>query len=201
MNSGFPEQHQFELAIDVLHAGGIVAFPTETYYGLGVDIDNPQAVKALFRLKKRDPGKPILVLINDRSQLLDIVAAIPQPYEELMRRFWPGPLTLLFPAISDRLVFITGSTNTIGVRLSPHPVAMELCQQWGKPLTATSANISGWRPAQTADMVESMFGEEIDYILDGGKTSGGECSTVIGLDKGKLTLVRPGRIDFSEIIR
>ena len=201
MNRSFPNEHQFKQAIDVLHAGGIVAFPTETYYGLGVDIDNPEAVKALFHLKKRDPDKPILVLIDERSLLSKIVAAIPKSYEELIHRFWPGPLTLLFPVASDQLVFITGSTNTIGVRLSPHPVAMELCHQWGKPLTATSANISGCQPAETADMVREIFGDEIDYILDGGKTSGGKCSTVVGLDKGKLTLVRPGRINFLNITR
>lgn len=200
MKNNSPTQEQFQRAIEVLRGGGIVAFPTETYYGLGVDIDNRKGVSALFKLKKRDPAKPILVLIGDCTQLRKITASVPKPYEKLICRFWPGPLSLIFPAAPSLTSLLTGSTKSIGVRLSPHPVASELCRKWGKPLTATSANMSGRPPAQTADMVKEMFGDKIDYILDGGKTTGGKCSTVIGLENQKLILVRPGRIDFSEII-
>ena len=200
MKNNSPSDQQFQRAIDVLRGGGIVAFPTETYYGLAVDIYNKKGVNALFQLKKRDYSKPILLLIDDRSMLQEIVAAVPKPYERLMRRFWPGPLTLIFPAASDLSSLLTGPANTIGVRISPHPVAMELCRKWGRPLTATSANISGREPAQTGDRVKEMFGDKIDYVLDGGETPGRKCSTVVGLDHQELTLIREGRIDFSEII-
>ena len=200
MNSNSPTQEQFQRAIKVLRGGGIVAFPTETYYGLGVDIDNQKGVNALFELKKRDPAKPILVLIDDCSQLPKITTAVPQPYEKLIRCFWPGPLTLIFPAAPNLTSLLTGSAKSIGVRLSPHPIAIQLCRMWGKPLTATSANISNQRPAQNAEMVKEMFGDKIDYILDGGQTPGGKCSTVVGLDNQELTLIRKGRISFAEII-
>lgn len=191
---------KFQKAVEIIRAGGIVAFPTETYYGLAVDIDNQEGIKALFRLKQRPVLKPILVLIHEQTQLNEIVEFIPSVYKDLMRCFWPGPMTLLFPAKMGRVSSLTGESGTIGVRMSPHPVAKQLCSKWGKPITATSANISGLEPAHDADMVRDMFGTDIDFILDGGRTPGKEGSTVVGFENGELILLRPGPIDFSKII-
>jgi len=199
MTENYPSNEQFEQAVMVLNEGGIVGFPTETFYGLGVDIFNDQAVDSLFRLKKRDYSKPILVLISDLNMLSGIVSEVPSMYENLMERFWPGPLTLIFPASANLSPLITGSTNTVGVRISPHPVAAELCRRWGRPLTATSANLSGGIPASNVKEVVEIFGDNINYVVDGGNTPGNKCSTVVGMDKSGLCLIRQGQIEFGEI--
>lgn len=200
MKKNFPSEDQFQRAVDVVRGGGVIAFPTETYYGLGVDINNDTGLKALYQLKQRATHKPLLVLIDDVLKLKDIVAEVPPPYEEIIRRFWPGPLTLIFPSAPWLLPTLVGLGKTVGVRISPNPVAMQLCRKLGKPVTATSANISGHSPARTKEKVLEVFGDAIDYILDGGETAGGECSTVVGLDNHKLKLIRPGQINFSTII-
>jgi L-threonylcarbamoyladenylate synthase len=115
-----------------------------------------------------------------------------------MKRYWPGPLTLIFPAGYSLSHQITGNSGTVGIRISPHPIARELVRRMGKPITATSANISGLPPAQSALEVVKMFGKSLDYIVDGGQTAGGLCSTVLGLQQGKPTIIRPGQIDLSE---
>ncbi len=199
MTENYPSNEQFEQAVKVLKEGGVVGFPTETYYGLGVDIFNEQAVHSLFHLKKRDYSKPILVLISDLNMLSGIVSEVPSMYENLMEHFWPGPLTLIFPASANLSSLITGSTNTVGVRISPHPVAAELCRRWGRPLTATSANLSGSSPAASAGEVAEIFSDRIDYVVDGGKTPGNKCSTVVGMDENGLCLIRPGQVEFREI--
>ncbi len=199
MSDNYPSNEQFIQAVKVLREGGIVGFPTETYYGLGVDIFNEQAVHSLFHLKKRDYSKPILVLINDLNILGGIVSEVPAMYEKLMDRFWPGPLTLIFPASPKLPKLVTGSTGTIGVRISPHPVATEFCQRWGQPLTATSANLSGGSPASSAEEVVEIFSDRINYVIDGGRTPGNKCSTVVGIDESGLCLIRQGQIELSDI--
>ncbi len=201
MKEKLPSEKEFENALDVLRGGGIIAFPTETYYGLGVDIFNETALHALFHLKSRDKTKPILVLVDDLSMLDGIVTEIPGPYEKLIEKYWPGPLTLIFPANPTLSSLITGATGTIGVRMSPHPVASQLCGRWGRPLTATSANLSGDNPASSAEMVKGIFGEKIDYVLDGGDTFGGKCSTVVGIDQQRLCCIRDGQIAFKDILK
>ena len=182
-------------AAAVLQQGGIVAFPTETYYGLAVDPECERAVAKLFQVKQRQAYKPLLLLIDRSEQLYDLVSEIPHKYVELMEKFWPGPLTLVFPARKDLSRQLTGNTGTIGVRISPHPIARKLVRKMGKPITATSANLSGVAPAKTADEVFEMFQDKVDYILDGGKTAAGLCSTVVGLQDGHLTILREGQAD------
>ena len=184
-----------ERAATILRQGGIVAFPTETYYGLAVDPCCEPAVARLFQVKRRPAHKPLLLLIDRIEQLPEVAADIPPRYRELMERFWPGPLTLIFPANKKLPEEVTGHTGSVGVRISPHPIARELIRKTGGPITATSANLSDRMPAKTAREVWAIFRDELDYILDGGETAGGLCSTVVGLDEGELVLVRRGQID------
>ena len=187
-------------AVACLQEGGIVAFPTETYYGLAADPFSEKALQALFHLKARDYRKPVLVLIHDDVQLGDIAESIPDMYRPLMDRFWPGPLTLIFPGRKDLLPLLTGGTGTIGVRISSNVVAMELCRRWGRPITATSANLSGLVPAISAEEVETMLGPGVDFILDGGRAPAGRCSSIVAIRDDRLCLIREGQIDFSLII-
>lgn len=197
-NCPTPVGTSLDLAVTHLRRGGIVAFPTETYYGLAVDPDCDVAVTRLFALKNRSADRPLLLLIEKEEQLGSIVESVPPVYLTLMKRYWPGPLTLIFPAGYSLSHQITGNSGTVGIRISPHPIARELVRRMGKPITATSANISGLPPAQSALEVVKMFGKSLDYIVDGGQTAGGLCSTVLGLRQGKPTIIRPGQIDLSE---
>ena len=190
-----------EHAVHVLKQGGVVGFPTETYYGLGVDITNETAVSFLFSIKKRPLKKPILVLIDSIDHLDSIVSSIPEVYKPLMEKFWPGPLTLVFPASTKVLKLVTGETNTIGVRISSGNIAQKLLKQWGRPITATSANISGKKPASSEVEVHQYFGESVDYIIPNHTSSIEIGSTIIGENDGKLVLLREGPILFKEILR
>ena len=172
--------------------GGVVAFPTETYYGLAVDPFNEAALQRLFALKRRPSAKPILTLIQNQGQVSLLACSIPQNYQALMDQFWPGPLTLIFPARTDVSVILTGSSNTVGMRISSHPIAQFLVECCGKPVTATSANLSGFEPASCRDQVWRQFGDQVDMIIDGGDTRGGGGSTIVGTVDNRLTLVRSG---------
>lgn len=188
--------------MEVLHQGGIVALPTETYYGLAVDPFNHSALEKLFALKGREEQKPILVLIEDVSMLLSLTPAVSPPCELLIEHFWPGPLTLVFQALPHLSPLLTGGTGTVGVRMSPHPYAETLGRLWQKPFTATSGNISGHPPAKNRAELEAMFGNDIDYILDGGETEAQLCSTVVSVgDDYQYHIIRPGMTKESRIRR
>ena len=186
-------------ACKVLRAGGVVAFPTETYYGLAVDPFNPAALSRLFTLKGRAADKPVLLIVENPSQLSTLVAEIPRSFVLLMERFWPGPLTLVFPGAPSLSGMLTGGRDTIGVRVSSHPVARQLVRAFGGPITATSANFSGHPAAVTAGGVRDQFGPEVDAVLDGGATPGGQGSTLLGYQEGKVCLLRAGVTPFAEI--
>ncbi|MFT5698083.1 MAG: L-threonylcarbamoyladenylate synthase [Desulforhopalus sp.] len=184
-----------DLAVEHLQQGRIVAFPTETYYGLAVDPENGSAVEKLFKLKNRPVDKPLLLLIENVGQLHHLTSSLPEVYQPLIEQYWPGPLTLVFPASEVLNTKITAGTGTVGIRVSPHPIAKNIVIKFGHAITATSANISGKPPAKTAGEVLDMFGDKIDYILDGGGTTAGLCSTIIGVRKSRLVVIREGEID------
>jgi len=188
-------------AVAVLNKGGVVAFPTETYYGLAVDPLNPLALNLLFSLKQRDIAKPILTLIDDRESLSTLVHEVPSIYSGLMEKFWPGPLTLIFKAKVNLPVLLTAGTSTIGVRQSSHPFARQLLRAFGRPITATSANISGQDAAVDAYGVKAQFSNRIDMVFDGGKAPGVLGSTIVGLDGSRLKLIREGIIPYELILR
>jgi len=197
-----PLAEEVKKAVVALEQGGIVAFPTETFYGLAVDPFNEQALSDLFKLKGRPGHKPILVLIQSENQLASLASSIPDLYRPLMQLYWPGPLTLVFPALATLPTALTGTDGLgIGVRISSHPVARAFGQLWGRPLTATSANLSGRPAARTAAEVQQFFGAGVSYILEGGQTPGGMSSTVVGISpQGQLQLIRAGVIDFSSLV-
>jgi L-threonylcarbamoyladenylate synthase len=193
-------EHDLEQACDFLQAGRVVAFPTETYYGLAVDPCNRQALSRLFALKRRPPDKPVLLLVEDRRQLPLIVRDVPPPFEILLQEFWPGPLTLVFPGKDTLPDMLTGYSSTVGVRQSSHPVAGRLVQAFGRPITATSANRSGEPAAVDAAGVIDQLGPDVDFVLDGGSTPGGLSSTIVGQEEGRILLIRPGVIPFADIL-
>jgi len=186
-------------AAAILRSGGVVAFPTETYYGLAVDPLQHRALERLFLIKRRPKNLPILALVTDCSQLTLLASQVPAVYEPLIACFWPGPLTLVFPALATLPSQLTGSTGTIGLRCSPHPVANRLIAAFGSPITATSANLSGDPPATTADEVVRIFGDQIDLVLDGGRTPGGNGSTLVGVRGAILNCLRQGNIPFAAV--
>ncbi len=196
MQTGLKE---IERAVEILRTGGVIAYPTETYYGLGVDIDNEPALKRLFSVKKRSYDKPLLVLIDSEEKLRGLVSFIPEVYFLLMRNFWPGPLTLLFPVDEKISKFVTGNTGTIGVRISSNTMTRELCRHWGKPLPATSANISGEKAARTAEEVVKQFGSSINFVIQSEKIWGELASTIVSFEHDSLNVIRKGVIQTDAI--
>jgi L-threonylcarbamoyladenylate synthase len=181
----------------VLGRRGIVAIPTETFYGLGVNPFDLLALERLCAVKGRGDGKPILVLAASQEDLASFAEHVPAAAHLLMETFWPGALTLLFPARSSVPSALTAGTGRVGVRISSCRPLLELLRQVG-PLTGTSANRSGASPTHTAHEVERAFGSEIDVIIDAGPTPGGLPSTVVEADE-TLRIVREGVIPRSAI--
>lgn len=162
----------------VLAAQGVIALPTETYYGLAVRPTDAGAVRRLIDAKGRPDDKPILVLIGGRDQLSTLVSSIPPAAAVLMDLFWPGPLTIVFPAAAGLSPLLTAGTGTIGVRWSPLATLQRLLNRTG-PLTGTSANRSSEPPLDQAESVQETLGPVLDLILDGGRTPGGSASTIV----------------------
>lgn len=188
-------------AAGVVHAGGVIAFPTETFYGLGVTPFDPAAVHRLFRLKGRSPASsPILVLIRHRKELQGLVSEISPSAELLMDACWPGPLTIVFRASSSVPPVLTAGTGTIGVRLSASASLQRLLAAVGGPLTGTSANRSGASPATTAEDVQTSLGVAVDLILNGGRTPGGLPSTVVDTTVVPVRVIREGAVPRSAML-
>jgi len=180
-------------ATDVLRAGGAVAFPTETFYGLAAAALDPASVKRVFALKGRPDSKPLLVLV-DSVAMAETVAHVSEPARDLMKRYWPGALTLVMPARAIVPPDVTAGAGTLGVRVSSHPIAHGLVQTLGEPVTAPSANPSGLEPPTTAAAVVAYFGDGLDLVLDGGPTAGGVPSTVLDMTVDPPTIVRQGAV-------
>ena len=173
------------------------AIPTETFYGLAGNPFSEKAIKRLFYLKKRPFNKPILLLIGNLEQLSLIIKEIPPIAKNLILKFWPGPLTIIFKAKESLSPLLTAGTETIGVRLSSSSVVKKICELFG-PVTGTSANISKSKPSKS---VEEVLREipEVDFILDVGKLKAEVPSTVVSVVENKLSLIREGVIPFEEI--
>lgn len=186
-------------AARLIRAGGLVAFPTETFYGLAADPFNEEALARLFAAKQRSLRKAVLVLVRNRAQLASLAHEVPAAYEPLIERFWPGPLTLIFPAHPDLPELLTAASGTVGIRVSSNPLAGELLDAVGGPVTATSANLSDQAAPCSVDQVSQHLAGRIDAILDGGVTPGGGNSTIVSLAAGNLKLVRQGVLPFVDI--
>lgn len=185
---------------EVVRGGGVIAFPTETFYGLGVDPLNVPAVQRLYDLKGRSSQtSPILVLIRSRRELQALVSEITPAAERLMQACWPGPLTLVFRAAVAVPLVLTAGTGTIGVRLSAYPDVQRVLEIIGGPLTGTSANRTGQPPATTADEVERAFGADVDLIVNGGPTPGGLPTTVVDTTVSPPRLIREGCVSHASL--
>lgn len=181
-------------AVEVLRRGGVLAFPTETFYGLGADGLSASAVKRVFAAKRRPVNKPLLVLIAETAHLDRVASRPPELAYTLARKFWPGPLTLVLNGAEGLPGELTGFTGKIGVRVEGHPVAAALVRGLKGPLTATSANLTGHTPALTAEEALSQLGDSVDLILDAGECTGGAGSTVLDLTSESPLVLREGRV-------
>jgi L-threonylcarbamoyladenylate synthase len=182
----------------VLGENGLIALPTESFYGLAVDPFDEQALARLWQVKGRSEGKPILILIGDGSQLGPFVQRIPPAATVLMKAFWPGPLTIVFPAAVGLSDAVTAGTGSVGIRLSAWQPLRDLLRRVG-PVTGTSANREGMPPPTTAEEVQHSLGDALDLIVDGGPTLGGRPSTVIDV-RGPIRIVRDGAIEQDAIV-
>jgi L-threonylcarbamoyladenylate synthase len=182
-----------DVARRVLGAGGLIALPTESVYGLAVDPFDERALARLWKVKGRSEGKPILLLIGDASQLGPLVRSIPPAAEILMKAFWPGPLTIVFPAALGLSDAVTAGTGSVGIRLIAWEPLVDLLRRVG-PVTGTSANREGFPPPRTAEEVQEGLGAALDLIIDVGQTPGGPPSTVIDV-QGSIRIVREGAVE------
>ena len=181
-----------------IREGGIVAFPTETVYGLGANALNPAAVQRVFDLKGRPPTSPLIVHVASSDMAREVVSEWPPLADKLARQWWPGPLTIVLPKLSAVPDVVTAGLPTVGVRVPSHPMALALIKEAGVPLAAPSANRFGAISPTTADHVRSTFGDRVD-VLDGGPAEVGIESTVVAIEGDKLKLLRPGMISLGEI--
>ncbi len=188
-----------------LRAGGLVAFPTETVYGLGADVGNPHAVRRIFAAKGRPSDHPVIVHLPDVSQLSHWAREIPEGALRLAIAFWPGPLTLILPRASQVADAVTGGQDSVGLRVPSHPVARallaEFARQGGRGIAAPSANRFGHVSPTTARHVMDDLGADVDMILDGGACPVGIESTIVSFDGPTPTLLRPGGISPDAIAR
>jgi L-threonylcarbamoyladenylate synthase len=195
-----PDCILIQRAADIVQRGGVVAFPTETSYGLGASIRQIEALERIYVIKKRPRHKPLLILISDTSDLILLVSRVPPAAVTLMERFWPGPLTMLLPARPGLPWPLCADTAKVGVRISSHSWAHSLVTILGNPMTATSANLSEhpttYRAEEVADQLRSF---PPDYILNGGPTSGGPPSTIIDVCTDPPEIVREGAISPKDI--
>ena len=188
-------------AAEVIRRGGLVAFPTETVYGLGADALNPDAVARIFEAKGRPKFDPLIVHIAERDSLERLLRDFPDNAETLADRFWPGPLTIVLPKRAIVPDLVTAGLDTVGIRIPDHPLASELLHASGVPIAAPSANRFGSVSPTTADHVREQLGERIDLILDGGNCRVGVESTVILMTLDPPVVLRPGGVTVEDIER
>lgn len=186
-------------AADLLHQGELVAFPTETVYGLGADASNPEAVGKIFAAKGRPADHPLIVHIASAAQLSDWAEEVPESALRLAEAFWPGPLTIILNKKACVPLAVTGGQNTVGLRVPANPVALQLLQAFGGGVAAPSANRFGRISPTLAEHVAEELNDSVAFILDGGACSVGVESTIIDLSDGQPTILRPGRITRSQL--
>ena len=188
-----------ERAISVLKQGGLVAFPTDTVYGVGAPAFDPEAAAQLYKVKERPRSKAIPLLLADAADLPLVTESIPPLAERLAKRFWPGPLTLVLLKRAIVPDVVTAGGDSVAVRVPDHAVARALIAALGTPLAATSANRSGEPSPVTAEEVMAQLGGRIDLILDGGRCPGGVPSTVLDLTVSPPAVLRPGPVSAERI--
>jgi L-threonylcarbamoyladenylate synthase len=186
-------------ALAALAAGEAIVYPTETFYALGVDPFQPQALERLFAIKRREPGKPVALIAADTASAFALAREVPTGARVLAEAFWPGPLTLVLLArqgIPDALI---GDDGGVGVRVSSHPVARALADALGGPLTATSANLAGEPPAVEPTAARRVLRDGVKVFVEDGRLAGGAPSTVVAVDRSGIRVIRPGAVSESRL--
>jgi len=185
---------------EVLAEGGVLAYPTDTFYGLGCDSHSHGAVGKIYRLKRRLPSKPSPVLVADTDMVEKLALELPPSYATLAARFWPGPLTLVLRVGGDFPAEILGANHSLAMRLPDVSWIRAVSFGLGVPLVATSANVSGGKEMAEPEEVVAAFRGEVDLIVDGGPSPGGKPSTVVDLTSGEPKILRDGQIPGNRII-
>lgn len=199
MNITKANSESIQQAAGIIKRGGLVAFPTETVYGLGADGLNPIAVAKIFEAKKRPAFNPLILHISNKSWLKKFSAIQNGKIERLIEKFWPGPLTLVLPKTEIVPDIVTSGNPTVAVRMPNHPVALQLIEACGTPIAAPSANRFGYLSPTEASHVAKYLGDKVEMILDGGKSSVGVESTIIQFHEDEFYLLRPGGLSKEEI--
>lgn len=195
-----PEKDKIKKASDVLRNNGLVAFPTETVYGLGANALDEKAVNSIFIAKGRPSDNPLIVHIEDTNMLKKLVTDIPPKAYELMDKFWPGPLTILFNKKDIIPDIVTAGLSTVGIRMPDHKIALELIKETGLPIAAPSSNTSGKpSPTESEHVIEDIFGK-VDIIIDGGPTGVGIESTFLDITSEIPTILRPGGVTYEDLL-
>jgi L-threonylcarbamoyladenylate synthase len=187
-------------AKEVILLGGLVAVPTESFYGLAVNAMDEQAIRRLISIKKRPEKNPILILVPSADEVDRYVAQVPPVAVKLIHRFWPGGLTLVFRGKESLSPLLTSATGQIGVRLSSHPIPTGLARLTGVAITGTSANVSGEPPSRSSTEVLKVFGHDIDVVIDGGETEGGKASTVLDVTVHPPEILREGMVSRDSLL-
>jgi L-threonylcarbamoyladenylate synthase len=188
----------FTKSLEILKSGGMIAYPTESFYALGVLAMDENAINRLFALKGRSADKPLPLIIGDMDTLASIVKHVPAQAEKLIERFWPGPLTLIFEAKDNIPALLTGGRGKVAVRIPGESVALHLARMLRLPFTSTSANPSQEPPARDAASVTNYFKNAIDLIIDGGESPGGKPSTIVDVTVTPLKVLREGSVRLTE---
>ncbi|HZT77913.1 MAG TPA: L-threonylcarbamoyladenylate synthase [Vicinamibacterales bacterium] len=196
-----PQRDAIEEAAKWILAGRVVAIPTDTLYGLAVDPWSAVAVDALFAAKDRPAERAIPLIASDRAQVETAIGPLSPTAARLADRGWPGPLTLVVPAPPALAAAVTGGTGTVGVRVPNHDVARAIARLAGRPITATSANLSGEPATDDPDRVEASLGDRIQMLVDVGRTAGGPPSTIVDVTGAAPRLLRAGAVAWDEIER
>ena len=194
-------QKQIETGISILKQGGLVAYPTDTVYGLGVGVNIPQAVERVYRVKERPSDMALPLLLADISQISEVAELVPPIGWILANKFLPGALTMVLLKSRSVPDIITAGGGTVAIRIPAHPVPVALVRGLGMPIVGTSANLSGKPSALTADEVYSQFGNKVNLVIDGGKCPGGRESTIIDVTGEVPEILREGAISIGELKR
>jgi L-threonylcarbamoyladenylate synthase len=201
VNPEKPENEKICTAAQIIRRGGLVAFPTETVYGLGANAMNAEAVKRIYAAKKRPLDNPIIVHVASKRDIYRLGEEVPEKAEKLINVLWPGPLTLVLKASKNVPEATTGGLDTVAIRMPNHNVALALIRESGVPIAAPSANLSGRPSPTTAEHVKQDLDGRIEVILDGGPTSIGVESTVLDLTVDPPQILRPGGTPYEELLK
>ena len=190
---------ELEAAVRALSDGGVAAIPTDTLYGLAADAFNAEAIERVFAIKERPEGMALPVLLSDTDQLHIVAREVPEGARKVADVYWPGPLTLIVRRADGLPTRLTAGQTTVAVRVPDHPVPRELARRLGRPITGTSANISGSADPQSMQELRQQVGDRVDCVVETGPTPAGTASTIVDLTGGGPSLIREGAIPFSEI--